>query len=582
MNRRLTFILYLFGMLSSASQMVVYAGEGEPAVVNGELQDSLRKTPRKIDRLFEDGVFSGQFQTEIQYCRPEYKGDPSEYVNRFLSNSFLDINYMSRMLEIGARVEAYENPLPGFEYDYKGAGVPYFFLTLKLKRIQITAGDLYEQFGSGMILRSYYERTLGIDNAIRGGRITVQPLPWLSLKLLAGKQRHYWEHTPAWLGGADVEASLGDLFTRLRTSGHALQWGASMVSKWEPDQLILVNPTSRLNLPKAVSAWSTRLRYQNQSLTFSGEYAYKFNDPSLENNYTYRPGQALALTASYSKPGFGATLGVKHSDNMSMRSERAARGRMLQINYLPSFSYQHTYSLAAMYPYATQQMGEVALQADLFYKIPKYTTLGGKYGTDIRVNFSRINSLDKRFDNPGKEPIPGTYGYRTNLFAIGDDVYYQDANIDITHRFSRDFKMTMMYANQIYNQLQIEGHGNRGDIVYSHIFVTDASLRLSRKTSIRMEAQYLRTKQDYGDWVAALLELSISPSLIFTISDTYNAGESRKNYLLGAIAYSAGAHRAQLSVGQQRAGITCVGGICRYVPATNGVMLSYSINISSR
>lgn len=584
MNREFKFVLScLLGMLLSASPTTLYAEVGEPVPINGAAPDSsVRKTPRKIDRLFENGVFSGQFQTEIQYCLPEYKGDPSEYVNRFLSNSFLDVNYMSRMLEVGARLEAYENPLPGFEYDYKGVGVPYFFLTLKLKRVQITAGDFYEQFGSGMLLRSYYERTLGIDNAIRGGRITVQPVSWLSIKLLGGRQRNYWKRTPTWLGGADVEVALGDLFTRLRTSGNVLQWGANMVSKWEPDQLILANPSSRLNLPKAVAAWSTRLRYQSRSLTLNGEYAYKFNDPSLENNYTYRPGQALVLTASYAKTGFGATLGVKHSDNMSMRSERSVRGRMLQINYLPAFSYQHTYSLAAMYPYATQQMGEVALQADIFYKIPKKTLLGGKYGTDVRVNFSRINSLKRRFDNPQQELMPGTYGYHTNLFAVGDEVYYQDANVDVTHRFSRDFKMTIMYSNQIYNQLQIEGHGNRGDIVYSNIFVADASLRLTPKTSLRMEAQYLHTKQDYGDWVAALVELSISPSFIVTVSDTYNAGESRKNYLLGSVAYSAGVHRAQISVGQQRAGITCVGGICRYVPATNGVMLSYSVNISSR
>lgn len=581
MNQGSKFLLCLLGVLVSVSPILVYAKERQSVEVNGAMRDSVQ-SPRKISPLFENGVFSGQFQTEMQYCLPEYRGDPSEYINRFLSNSFLDINYTSRMLEIGARLEAYESPLPGFEREYKGVGVPYFFLTLKLKRIQITSGDLYEQFGSGMLLRSYYERALGLDNAIRGGRIAVQPVSWLSFKLLGGRQRYYWEHTPTWLGGADVEVVLDDLFPRLRQADNVLQWGANMVSKWEPDQLILVDPASRLNLPKAAAAWSTRLRYQNRSLTLSGEYAYKFNDPSLENNYTYRPGQALVLMASYAQSGFGVTLGVKHSDNMSMRSERGARGRMLQVNYLPAFSYQHSYSLAAMYPYATQQMGEVALQGDIFYKIPKNTVLGGKYGTDVRLNFSRVNSLDKHFDTSVEELRPGTYGYRTHLFAIGDDVYYQDANIDITHRFSREFKLTMMYANQIYNQLQIEGHGNRGDIVYTNVFVADASLRLSRKVSLRTEVQYLQTRQDYGDWVAALVELSVSPSLILTASNMYNMGESPKNYLLGSIAYSTGIHRAQLSVGQQRAGITCVGGICRYVPATNGVMLSYSVNISSR
>ena len=115
--------------------------------------------------LFQNSHFSGEFQTEMQYCFPDSAGDLSNYVKRFLSNSYLDLRYTSRMLDIGMRAEAYENPLVGFEQDYKGAGIPYFYLTLNLKSVQITVGDFYEQFGSGVILRSYYERALGLDNA---------------------------------------------------------------------------------------------------------------------------------------------------------------------------------------------------------------------------------------------------------------------------------------------------------------------------------------------------------------------------------------------------------------------------------
>ncbi len=39
------------------------------------------------------------------------------------------------------------------------------------------------------------------------------------------------------------------------------------------------------------------------------------------------------------------------------------------------------------------------------------------------------------------------------------------------------------------------------------------------------EAQYLHTKEDQGDWWFGLLELSVLPNFMFTISDQYNGNE---------------------------------------------------------
>lgn len=535
----------------------------------------------KISGWFKDSRFSGELQTEMQYCLPNSDGDLTEYTERFLSNSYLDLRYTSKMLDIGMRAEAFENPLPGFEKDYKGVGVPYFYLTLNLKSLQITGGDFYEQFGSGLVLRSYYERSLGLDNALRGGRIFVQPTRWMELKALAGKQRYYWSTGDAMIAGADVGFNIDGMFRRMDESGHRLNIGGSWVSKWEDEQDILVNPTEKLRLPKAVGSFATRLHYTYKGYDLQGEYAYKINDPSAENGYIYRPGQTLLLTSSYSRSGFGITIGAKHTDNMSFRSDRTATGRMLQINYLPAFTYQQSYALANMYPYATQAQGEVAFQADLFYKVKKHTWLGGKYGTDIRFNFSHINALNKDYGQSGSGgSLKGTYGYDTHLFAIGKELYYQDVNLDISHRFTRNTKLQFTYINQMYNQLQIEGHADNGDMVRANVFVLEATERLSRKISLRAEVQYLATGQDKGDWMAGLLELSVSSNWMFTLTDLYNQGDTHRNYLLGSVAYTTGAHRLQLSGGQQRAGITCVGGICRYVPATNGFSLSYTVNFN--
>jgi hypothetical protein len=45
---------------------------------------------------------------------------------------------------------------------------------------------------------------------------------------------------------------------------------------------------------------------------------------------------------------------------MSFRSRRSMNGTSSFINHLPAFTMDHTYTLAALYPYATHPEGEWA------------------------------------------------------------------------------------------------------------------------------------------------------------------------------------------------------------------------------
>lgn len=65
---------------------------------------------------------------------------------------------------------------------------------------------------------------------------------------------------------------------------------------------------------------------------------------------------------------------AKRSENMSFRSRRKEDPlypTASYINHLPAFTLDHTYALAALYPYATQlATGEWAYQAEVGYNIP--------------------------------------------------------------------------------------------------------------------------------------------------------------------------------------------------------------------
>ena len=64
----------------------------------------------------------------------------------------------------------------------------------------------------------------------------------------------------------------------------------------------------------------------------------------------------------------------------------------------------------------------------------------------------------------------------------------------------------------------------------SHIFVADVKQKLAPNTTLRVEAQYLASKDGDKDWLFGLGELSLAPHWMFTLSDLYNVGNTRVHY----------------------------------------------------
>lgn len=532
---------------------------------------------------------NGSVQSDILIPQEDESIGTGEYKDWGLTNTYVDVNLKSKYVDAGLRGEYLEHPLPGYENDFKGWGLPHFWVKGKLKDLELTVGTFYEQFGSGFILRTYEERSLGIDNSILGARLAVTPFKGVNMKVLTGRQRRYWDWNKAWLTGADVELNIDQWSQRLQESGTYLMLGASYVNKHEKTEDIMVDNVHKLNLPKNVNAFDLRARLQKGNVSVLAEYAQKTQDPSFDNDYIYRKGYVAMLSASYSKRGMSVLLQAKRSDNMSFRSRRSMNGTSSFINHLPAFTMDHTYSLAALYPYATQPLGEWAYQAELGYQFKRGTALGGKYGTNVKVNFSHVHSLAKTtrsitttsYDEyHGTTSVTqhyglGTDGYGSPFWKWGNQTYYQDLNFQIDKKFTKQFKLNLMYMNQFYNKTVVEGEGG---MIHSDIFVADGKYQFNKKFTLRGELQYLATKDDQGDWAFGLLELSMLPNWMFTISDQWNCGETDLHYYMASVTFNMGSHRVQAGYGRTRAGFNCSGGVCRYVPASKGFTLSYNYN----
>ena len=519
---------------------------------------------------------SGSIQSDILVPQDDDKIGTEHSDDKVLTNTYLDLNLGSKYVDAGARFEFLKYPLPGYEPDFKGWGVPHFYVKGHYKNVELTAGDYYEQFGSGFVLRTYEERSLGIDNALRGGRIVYKPVSGVTLKALTGKQRRYWHHNDALVSGADIEVGLEQFIKALEAHDTHITLGGSWVNKHEKADAdaIFVDATHKLNLPKYVNAWDARINLTHKGFSVLAEYAQKTQDPSFDNGYHYGKGNVAMLSTSYSQKGMSILLQAKRSEGMSFRSRRSMSGTSSFINHLPAFTHDQTYALAAQYPYATNPNGEWAFQAEFGYSFKKGTTLGGKYGTKLKFNLSHVRGLD--YDGV-KDPVAegrviGSNGYKSSFFKMGE-TYYQDIDVQIEKRFTRDFSLIFMYMNERYNMTVIEGHGG---MIKSNILIADGKYKFSPKLTLRCELQYQFCKGDDGDWAFGLAELSWAPHWMFTVSDMWNCGETKLHFYQALVTYSLKSHRIQAGYGRTNAGFNCSGGVCRWVPATRGFTLSYN------
>lgn len=388
----------------------------------------------------DNGVaLHGSVQADVLFPEEDDAINTGSYDKSILFNTYADLNMISRYVDAGIRVEFMKWPLPGYEKDFKGWGVPHIYAKGRYKGFELTAGDFYEQFGSGFILRTYEERSLGIDNSIRGGRLKITALPGFRFTVLGGLQRRYWDwkkHSQVY--GADAEVDLQEVFKPLARRGVAWTFGASYVMKHESDQDVFIPGTDyRLNLPKSVSAFDVRTQLRKGDFNVLGEFAWKGQDPSFDNDYTYGKGTAVMLSASYSRSGLSALVQAKRSENMAFRSQRMMSGTSAFLNNMPAFAYLHTYALPALYPYATQAApGEWAFQGSLAYQFKRHTALGGRYGTKVKLNVSYIRGLDHKAPTellPGV--IAGSDGTTTSFFGMGE-AYYHDINLQIDKKWS--------------------------------------------------------------------------------------------------------------------------------------------------
>ncbi len=524
------------------------------------------------NNFLNNGRISGNFQVDAQYYIPDEAIGADTVRDKVRANAFANINYTNGGFTAGFRYEFYQFPLIDFEdVGFVGHGIPHYYAGYSHDYFEVTVGSFYEQFGSGLIYRSYENRNLGYDNATNGIRVKGKPYKGIILTGIWGTQRNLFEKEGQ-IRGLDGDISFSEMIPALSNHGFSLGIGGSILSKYEQDN------DAEYNLPQNVAAVAARLNFGYKDFNINGEYAYKYNDPSFLNEMIYKPGSAMMLTASYAMKGLGIYLTGLRNDNMDFRTNRNAISNNNIINYIPTITREHTYALPAMYPYASQSLGQIGFQAQVNYQIKKKSKIGGRYGTDIMVNYSRINAIKQDLvqDAIDAGSVAGTDGYTTKFFGFGD-LLYQDLNIEISRKFTPAWQLAIGYVFLTYNQAVIEGHVGEPNVI-SHTVIADLTYKINSKHALRLELQNLYSEEGKGDWAYGQLEYSISPKWFISILDRWNYGnpdtDKRIHYYTVSGSFVYKTTKVTLSFGKQFEGILCVGGVCRSVPASYGAGLS--------
>lgn len=535
-----------------------------------------------IAKAQDKGYFYGGFESNSQWLQNDDKLGFEAPESQFRSNDYFRLNYNYGKFSAGVQYEAYlPKALLGYDPVFDGEdGIASYYVNFRNETLDVTAGYFYDQFGSGLILRTYENRPLGINNAMRGIKVKFTPTDYFTLKADYGKQRYGFSLSEGLIQGLDAEVDLGQL---LKLNDWFVDVGGSYVGRYEDEE-------QSDTISNTTNAYAARLDISKGKFYGGVEYVQLdkrvlANDGMIENDRLF-DGNALQANLGFAQSGLGINATFRRMDNFSFYSERLAEGNQYNqklVNYIPALTKKQDYLLANIYVYQAQnrlffdksdpfeaRSGEVGTQWDVFYTFKKGTALGGKYGTGLTANFSYWGALDTDFNFENNT-------YKTKFIGSGTR-YNRDANLEVKKRWSKSWSSIFTYINQTIDEGIVNGGPLGVEEIKAQTGVIENTYRFGNGRSARLELQHLWTDQDRKNWAAGLVEFNYDTHLSIFVADSWNyGGEKELHYYNFGGAYSAGRTRFSMSYGRQRGGLLCVGGVCRYVPSNSGLTMDIAV-----
>ena len=490
----------------------------------------------------------------------------------FASNDYLKADYYKGRFSAGMQVEGYFPTTVGYPIAMQKMSVSNLYVAWRDDSYSVTAGTFYEQLGSGLLFRSWEDRTLGLNNALLGARATYNFKEYLAVRAFWGIPRldkitsqYFWtgykKNTPFFgLGLSKVNVAAADVSLSL---SECFGWNALSLSL-EGSVLNKHDSAPFRMMPENNLAWSGRLNLESSGFYFRGEYVDAGQQCTFAQNEPF-DADAQLIELGYNSKGLGVSVTGRRLYRMTQQIATCSLDYDSSVNvmsYCPAMCTQYTYMLTTLHQYQPEtgtnllKAGEIGGQVDAFYNFRRGTKIGGKRGMKVHANFSAYSSLDR--DGGVKD----------------GELEFWDFSIDVERQWTKKFKTTLMYSVNEFKDMDADYLGNYVPVGVSHVVVADLLYKWTPRLSTRMELQYLFTDGYQGDWMAALLEVSLAPRWSVFASDMYNHGVSGLHYYNAGVGFTISNLRISAGYGRYRAGFICSGGVCRKIPAYTGANLT--------
>ena len=525
----------------------------------------------------ENTYVSGSFESNSQILQDDSGLNFNAPNDNFRSNNYFQLDFQNGKILYGVQFESYlPSALLGYSDVFSdNSEIAQYYLKYQNEKNEITIGSFYEQFGNGLIFRAWEDRQLGINNSIMGVNYKYYPSDNLEFSIIHGKQRVGFDFSNSVISGLNSDYNLNKL---LMSEKLDISVGLGFVNRYQ-------NLDAGFNEPKNVSVLGGRFNMFYEKFYFNLEVAKKNSDVLANENIILSQrkydGTALQLDVGYSRKGLGINTSFRRLENFNFYSDKLAEGNIYNqqtVSFTPALTKQQDYLLTNIYVYNAQprltinnlekRAGEIGVQNDIFYTFDKESQLG-KFKTKLALNFSYWGSLNTTFNED--------QSYETS-FGGSNERYYRDFNLEIKNRWNRKTSSTITLLDLSIDKGVSQGGpvGVQG-FINAKVGVIEINKIDQKNRNNRFVVQHLWTKEDKKNWLGFVYELGISNNINLFLSDIWNYGNDNDihYYNLGG-SFSKGATRVGFNYGRQRGGLICVGGVCRFVPESNGFNLNLS------
>ena len=539
----------------------------------------------------DKGQFSGNLlMTYQKYVRDDSIGATTKVYkeNTASADAWLFMQYRIKGYSFILRYDAFNNsPLLDPQSAYTNHGVGFWQINKTIDKLDITMGSFYDQFGTGILFRAYEQRQIGIDYAIQGMRLKYNINDKWAIKGFAGNQKGNIKNRFGFanqvISGLNIE---GNLDLGKDSKYGALQVGASTVNRTLDRETMdrLVGTINTYDLadrfyPKYnVYGGNAYFTYTKDNFSWTVEGNVKSKEAIMEDDSKFHltGGKVLYTSMSWGKGGWnlgnqkasvGLNVQARHVDHFSFRTAPTENLLNGLVSYLPSMTRQNTYRLLSRYNAPGQAMGEDGIQGEIEFKPRK--------GTQIFFNGSYVQTLASN----GK--------LNTTTGVKEAEKLFSENYLEVVQKIGKHDKLKLGIQRIVYNQTRYESEPEYVPVKTITPF-GEWLHTMNQGKSLRIEWQYLNTKNDQGSFANLMIEMFVRKNLSIAVADMVNVVPHRYERMIIAdkvlhyptffIGYTEKNTVFTLAFLKQQQGVNCSGGICREEPAFSGVRFTVSSN----